>query len=247
MVEYIKVNVSLSDSQLKKLKDAVSNNTGTTLRISLKMFNGKNLPHELLLTIRQKTNIRNAFNNNRSTDLKLSKAQINKIIQSGGFLGKLLGPFLKTELPLTKNVNKPLAKSVLLPLELTVAASAADAGIHEKILGSGNTTLIIANEEMNDIIKIVQALEDFNVLLKGVTETVKNETKEQKGGFLSFLLGTLGASLSGNLLTGKGVVRAGYGNNKGKGIKRAGYGNNNKGKGVVRAGYGNQLKNKVDF
>ena len=100
---------------------------------------------------------------------------------------------------------------------------------------------------MNDIIKIVQALEDFNVLLKGVTETVKNETKEQKGGFLSLLLGTLGASLSGNLLTGKGVVRAGYGSNKGKGIKRAGYGNNNKGKGVVRAGYGNQLKNKVDF
>ena len=134
MVEYIKVNVRLSDSQLKKLKDAVSNNTGTTLRISLKMFNGKNLPHELLLTTRQKTNIRNAFNNNRSTDLKLSKAQINKIIQSGGFLGKLIGPFLKTELPLTKNVIKPLAKSVLIPLGLTAAASAADAGIHEKIL-----------------------------------------------------------------------------------------------------------------
>ena len=83
--------------------------------------------------------------------------------------------------------------------------------------------------------------------MKGVTETVKNETKEQKGGFLSMLLGTLGASLLGNLLTGKGVVRAGYGNNKGKGVVRAGYGNNNKGKGVVRAGYGNQLKNKVDF
>ena len=74
----------MSDSQLKKLKDAVSNNTGTTLRISLKMFNGNNLPHELLLTTRQKAKIRNAFNNNRSTDLKLSKAQINKIIQSGG-------------------------------------------------------------------------------------------------------------------------------------------------------------------
>ena len=100
---------------------------------------------------------------------------------------------------------------------------------------------------MNDIIKIVQALEDSNILLKGVTETVKNETKEQKGGFLSMLLGTLGASLLGNLLTGKGFVRAGSGNNKGKGVVRAGYGNNNKGKGVVRAGYGNQLKNKVDF
>ena len=99
---------------------------------------------------------------------------------------------------------------------------------------------------MNDIMKIVQALEDSNVLLKGVTKTIKNETKEQKGGFLSMLLGTLGASLLGNLLTGKGIVRAGSGNNKGKGIVRAGSGNN-KGKGVVRAGYGNQLKNKMDF
>ena len=100
---------------------------------------------------------------------------------------------------------------------------------------------------MNDVIKIVQALEDSNILLKGVTETVKNKIKEQKGGFLSMLLGTLGASLLGNLLIGKGFVRAGYGNNKGKGVVRAGYGNNNKGKGVVRAGYGNKLKNKVDF
>ena len=96
----------------KKLKHAVKNNTGTTLRITPKMFNGNDLPHELLLTTRQKTKIRNAFNNNMSTDLKLSKAQINKIIQSGGFLSKLLGPLLKTGLPLIKNVIKPLAKSV---------------------------------------------------------------------------------------------------------------------------------------
>ena len=96
-----------------------------------------------------------------------------------------------------------MAESVLIPLGLTAAASAADAGIHKKILGSGNTTLIISNEDMNDIIKIVQAPEDSNVLLKGVTKTIKNETKEQKGGFLSMLLGTLGASLLGNLLTGK--------------------------------------------
>ena len=100
---------------------------------------------------------------------------------------------------------------------------------------------------MNDVIKIVQALEDSNILLKGVTETVKNETKEQKGGFLSMLLGALGASLLGNLLTGKGFVRAGSGNNKGKRVVRAGYGNNNKGEGVVRAGNGNKLKNKVYF
>ena len=132
MTEYTKVNVKLSNTQLKKLKDAVSNNTGTTLRISLKMFNGNNLPHELLLTTRQKTKIRNSFINNTSTDIKLSKAQINKIIQSGGFLGKLLGPLLKTGLPVIKNVIKPLAKSVLIPLGLTAASSAADAGIHKK-------------------------------------------------------------------------------------------------------------------
>ena len=132
------------------------------------MLNGNNLPHELLLT-RQKTKVRNDFNNNASTDLKLSKAQISKIIQSGGFLGRLLGPLLKTRLPLIKNVIKPLAKSVLIPLALTAAASAADAGKHKKILRSGNTTLIISNEGMNDIMKIIQALEDSDISLKGVT------------------------------------------------------------------------------
>ena len=132
MVEYTKVNVKLSNSQLKTLKDNVSNNTGTTLTISLKMFNSNHLPHELLLTTKQKTKIRNAFNSNTSTDINLSKAQINKIIQSGGFLGKLLSPLLKIGLPLIKNVLKPLAKSVLIPLGLTAAASAADAGIHKK-------------------------------------------------------------------------------------------------------------------
>ena len=141
------------------------------------MFNGNNLPHELLLTTRQKTKIRNAFNNKMSTDLKLSKAEINKIIQSGGFLGRLLGPLLKTGLPSIKNVIKPLAKNVLIPLELNAAASAADARTHKKILGSGKTTLIISNEEMNDIIKIVQVLEDSNILLKGVTKTFENEIK----------------------------------------------------------------------
>ena len=189
MVEYTKVNVKLPDGQIKKLKDAVKDNTGTTLRISFKMYNGNNAPHELLVTTRQKTKVRNAFNNNMSTDLKLSKAQINKIIQSEGLLGKLLGPLLKTGLPLIKKVIKSLAKSVSIPLGLTAAASPADVGIHKKTLGSGNTTLIISNEEMNDIIKIVQALEDSNILLKGVSNTIENETKEQKGGFLSMLLG----------------------------------------------------------
>ena len=146
------------------------------------------------------------------------------MIQSGGFLGRLLGPLLKTGLPLIKNVIKPLAKSVLIPLRLTAAATAADAGIHKKILVSGHrpssTTLIISNDEMEDIIKIVKSLEDSGLLLKGVTETVQNEVKEQKGGFLITLLGTLGASLLGNLLTGRGIYRAG----KSKGIVRTGYG-----------------------
>ena len=118
----------------------------------------------------------------------------------------------------------PLAKIILATLGTTAAASAIDAGIQKKIHGSGTTTLIIPNEEMNDIMKIVQALEYSDIFLKGVTKTFKNETKEQKGGFLSILLGTLGASLLGNLLAGKGIVRAGSGNKKGKGIVRAGTG-----------------------
>ena len=111
MVQYNKVNIKLSDTQLKKQKNAVKNKTGTTLRISLKMLNGNNLPHELLLTTRQKIKVRNAFNNNMSTDLKLSKAQISKIIQYGGFLGlllsKLAGPLMEIAIPLAKKVLAP--------------------------------------------------------------------------------------------------------------------------------------------
>ena len=183
-----------------------------------------NFPHELLLTNRQVANIRKAFAKNTSTDIKLSKTQLSEMIQSGGFLGRLLGPLLKTGLPLIKSVIKPLAKSVLIPLGLTAAASAAGARIHKKILGSGhnNTTLIISNDKMDGILKIVKSLEDSGVLLKGVSETIQHESKEQRGGFLSMLLGTLGASLLGDILSkvlsGKGVIRSG------EGIIRAGYG-----------------------
>ena len=159
-----------------------------------------NFPHELLLTNRKVANIRQAFAKNTSIDIKLSKTQLSKMIQSGGFLVRLLGPLLKTGLLLMKSVIKPLAKSVLISLGLTAAASAADAGIHKKILGSGhnnNTILIISNEEMDDILKIIKSLEDSGVLLKGVSETIQHEAKEQRGGFLSMLLGTLGASLLG--------------------------------------------------
>ena len=149
-----------------------------------------NFPHELLLTNRQVENIRKAFANHLSTDIKLSKTQLSKMIQSGGFLSRLLGPLLKAGLPLIKSVIKPLAKSVLIPLGLTAAASAADAGIPKKILESGhnnNTTLIISNDEMDDILKIVKSLEDSGVLLKGVSKTIQHEAKEQRGGFLSML------------------------------------------------------------
>ena len=132
MVEYKTINVKLSDSQLNKLKSAVKNKQRTTLRMNARMLNGNSLPHELLLRTRQATKLRNAIQNNMSTDIKLSKAQISKIIQSGGLLGKLLGPLLKTGLPLIKNVIKPLAKSVLIPLGLTAAASAADVGMQKK-------------------------------------------------------------------------------------------------------------------
>ena len=222
MTQYNSLNVKLSNSQLNKLKSAIKNETDVVLRLSSNMIGNSgdntNFPHELLLTNRQVANIRKAFANNLSTDIKFSKAQLSKMIQSGGFLGKLLGPLLKAGLPLIKSVIKPLAKSVLVPLGLTAAASAADAGIHKKVLGSGrdhnNTILIISKDEMDDILKIVKSLEDSGVLLKGVGKTIQNEAKEQRGGFLSILLGTLGAALLGDILSnglsGKGAIRAGY-------------------------------------
>ena len=210
MVEYNKVNVKLPDSQLNKLKTTVKNQIEVTLRMNIKMFNGRNISHELFLTTRQTTKLRSAIEYNISTGIKLSKSQISKIIQSGGFLSSLLSKLAG----LFTKVAVPLAKNIFAPLGITAAASVIAAGSQKKIHGSGTTTLIISNEEMNDIMKIVQALEDSNIILKGITKTIKNETKEQ--GFLGMLLGTLGASLLGNMLTGKGILRSGYGNKEGK-------------------------------
>ena len=162
------------------------------------------------MTTGQNTRLRNAFEKNMPTDIKLPKIQISKKIQSVGFLGSLLS---KISGPLTK-VAVPIVKNILAPLGITAATSAIDAEIQKKIHGSRTTTLIISNEEMNGIMKIVQALEHSNILLKGITKTIENETKEQKGGFLGLLLGTLGASLLGNMLTGKGILKAGYGPKK---------------------------------
>ena len=215
MAEYSKISCKLTNVQLNKFKKAVKSNEGATLRLGIKNFNKHELPHELLLTTRQNTKLRNAINNNLATDIKLSKEQIKKLIQSGGFLGKLLsklaGPLMKVALPLAKNV--------LAPLGLTAAMSAIDRSIQKKIHGSG-VKLIIEQEDMNDIMKIIEALEN----------SIENETKEQRGGFLGMLLGTLGASLLGNLLTG------------GKGMMRAGDGMVTAGDGIIRAGEGSKRK-----
>ena len=170
MTQYNRVNVKSSRPQLNKLQAAIKNENDVVIRLSPNMIGDSNdqtnFPHELLLTDRQVSNICKDFSNNSSVDIKFSKTQLSKMIQSGGFLGKLLGPLLKTGLPLIKNVITLLAKSVLIPLGLTAAASAADAGIHKKILVSGNTTLIISNKYTEDLIKIVKSLEDSGLLLK---------------------------------------------------------------------------------
>ena len=148
MTQYNRVNVKLSTSQLNKLKSAIKNENDVVIRLSPSMTGDSNdktnFPYELLLTDRQVSRIRKVFANNSSVDIKFSKIQLSKMIQLGGFLGKLVRPLLKTGLPLIKNVIIPLAKSVLIPLGLTAAASAANAGMHQKILGSrGHITLII--------------------------------------------------------------------------------------------------------
>ena len=186
MTQYNSLNVKPSNSQLNKLKSAIKNETDVVLRLSLNMIGNSddktNFPHELLLTNRQVANLCKAFAKHTSTDIKLSKAQLSKMIQSGGFLGRLSSPLIRTGLPLIQSVIKPLAESILVALGLPAAASAADAGIHKKILGSGhnNTISIISNDETEDILKIVRWLEDSGLLLKGVSETIRNDAKEQR-------------------------------------------------------------------
>ena len=219
MTQYNSLNVKLSNSQLNKLKSSIKNETDVVLRISSNMVSNSNdntnFPYELLLTNRQVANIRKTFTKNTSNDIKLSKTQLSKMIQSGGFSGNLLG---KLAGPLIK-VAMPLAKNVLAPLGTSAAMSAINGSIKINMFGSGTTTLIISNDEMDDIVK---SLENSGVLLKGVSETIQHEAKQQREGFLSMLLGALGASLLGDILSkglsGKGVIRAG------EGTIRSGYG-----------------------
>ena len=147
--------------------------------MSNKIFNKNQLLHELYLTKRQMTKL----TDNMSTDIKLSKVQVNKILKEGRNLGKLLMSFLP-------KLIKPaisLGKNILAPLGLSAAMSATDAAIQKKMYGHGNTTLIVSDNDMNDMIKIVKALEEHDILLKGITKTIKNETKEQKGGFFNYV------------------------------------------------------------
>ena len=182
MAQYKILNIKMSNSQLNKLKSGIKNDTEVTLKISSNVVGDSNDEHNFswkLLTNTQVSKLHKAFANNSSANIKLSKTQLHKIGQSGGFLGRLLGPLLKTGLPLIGNVLKPLAKSVLIPLGLTPAASATDAAVHRKMFVSGTTTLIISNEEMNDIMKIVKSLEESGLLMKRVSKIIRKRTKQK--------------------------------------------------------------------
>ena len=212
MTQYSTLKVKLSDYKLNKLKSGIKNGTEVTLNLSSNVNgnsnDGTNFPHKLLLTNAQDQKLRKAFAASSSANVKLSKAQFSKIRQSGGFPGRIFESLLfKTGLPLIQNVLQLLAKSILVPLRLTVAS------IKKKIFGSGITALITLNEDMDDTIKILNSLEE-----SVVNKTIKNEAKEQRGGFLAMLLGTFGSlgilgiyiqvhiryiSLLENLLSGK--------------------------------------------
>ena len=149
------------------MKSLIINFFEAFLRLSSNMIRlSSNFPHKLLLTNRQVSNLRKAFAYNLSTDTKLSKIHLSKMIQSGRFLSEFLGPILKTGSVLMKKIFQSLAQGVLA--RLIAVTLVADAGVHKKILGSGSTTLIISNEEMEDIMKTVKSLEDSGLLSKGV-------------------------------------------------------------------------------
>ena len=228
MNKYNTLNVKFSNSKFNKLKPGIKNGIKVTLNLSSNVVGDSNdeinFPHKLLLTNTQISRIyKESFCNGSSANIKFSKTQLCKMLQFEGFLRRLLGPLLKTGLSLIGNVLKPRAKTILVPLGLTAAASATDAAIQKKILKLGTATLVFSNEYLNDIIKIVKSLEDAGLLIKGVSETVENELKENKVEFLGMFAALLGASLSSSILTGKGVIQAGEGTIRaGEGKIRAG-------------------------
>ena len=193
MANYQEARVQLTNTQLSKLKSAAKIKTGTILRLNKKNFADEELTHELLLATGETTKIRNAFANNMSTDLKLSKAQISKIVQSDGSFGSWLGNLGKKALT---NIAIPLARDKLLSKQL-VSNLASNANVSEKVgvrAGKGSI-LFISNEDMNDIIKIIKSLGDLAVLIDGVTKAVKHKIKKQEGQFLGVLLAPLASSL----------------------------------------------------
>ena len=182
----------MSNSQLNKLKSRIKNATEVTLKLSSNVVGDSNdesnFPHNLLLTTTQVSRYCKALAYSSSANIKLSEIQSHKIEESRGFLGRLLRQLLKTGLPLIKHILKLLDEILLLPLGLTAAASATDEAIPKKMFGSGcpldlashTTTLIISNEQMNDIMKI-KSFEESGLLINGFRETIQNEAKEQKG------------------------------------------------------------------
>ena len=201
----------MSKSKLNELKSGIKNSTEVSLKISSNVVGDSNdennFPHKLLLTNTQVSKLCKTFANGSSANIKLSKIQLHKIGQSVGFWVILLGPLPKARLPLKRNVHKPSDKTVLIPSGLTATAAAVQLFIRKCL----DTKLITSNVKMNHIMEITKYLEESELLIKGVSERIKNEAKEQKKEFLGSLLGTLGASLLGNLFTGKGTIRAGEG------------------------------------
>ena len=192
MALYKEARVKLTNISLNKLTSAAKNKIETILRVNKKNFEDEELPHELFLTTRQTTKIRNAFANNMSTDTKLSKAQISKIIQSGGSFGSWLANLGKKALP---NIAIPLTRDNLPGLVSNLTSNAINKSEKGAVRVGKGFTLFISNEDMNDIIKIIKSLEVSGVLIDGVTETVKDEIKKQAGRFLGALLAPSVASL----------------------------------------------------
>ena len=211
MTQYNTLNIKQSNSQVNKLKSGIKSGTEVTLKFSENVIGDSNdetnFSHKFLSTNTQVTRLCKVIANGLSANIKLSKTHLDQIVQSEGFLGRRLGQLLKNGM-LMKNILKSLAKSVLMTLELA-AALATDGVIPKKTFESGMRTFIISN----DVMKIVKSLVETGLLIKGISEIIKDAVKKQKGGFLKMLLGTLDASLLGNLLTDKGTIRPAEGMN----------------------------------
>ena len=201
--KYTQVNVILTENQVSKLKHALKNNIGVTLRLDSRTIGDGN--HELFLTQSQMNRLTNAYN---PVDIKFSKTQLREMRQRGGLGFNFLGPLLRSAIP-------SLTKNVVAPLAVQTAASAIDAGVQKAIHGSGTSMnkkfkLCINSDELRDILQVIAALEHSGSLVEGVTETIADKIQKQEGGFLPMLLGSLAASLIPMLFnSGKGGVRAG--------------------------------------